>query len=113
MTRPRIPPGMPDGIVAVVKHECETCVSIVPVLVQLQGAGVPLTVYTQDDPAFPKGVSKVVDDTELRVSWDLDLVTVPTVLRVEGGAEVARTEGWHRPRWEELTGVAGLGADLP
>ncbi|HEY3702073.1 MAG TPA: thioredoxin [Acidimicrobiales bacterium] len=113
MIRPRIPPGVPDGIVAVVKHECETCVSITPVLAQLQRAAVSLTVYTQDDPAFPAEVPDVVDDTELRVSWALDLVTVPTVLRVEEGVEVARTEGWHRPRWEELTGVAGLGPGLP
>ena len=113
MTRRRLPPGVPDGIVAVVKHECETCVSIAPVLAQLQDAGVPLTVFTQDDPAFPKELPDVVDDTELRVSWALDLVTVPTVLRVEGGVELARTEGWHRPRWEELTGVGGLGPDLP
>jgi hypothetical protein len=26
---------------------------------------------------------------------------------------VARTEGWSRHRWEELTGVPGLGAELP
>jgi hypothetical protein len=106
-------PALPDGIVAVVKHECETCVSVTPVLAQLRSAGVKLTVYTQDDPGFPDDLPDVVDDTELRVSWALDLVTVPTVLRIEGGVEVARTEGWHRPRWEELTGVAGLGPGLP
>jgi hypothetical protein len=113
VTGRRLPPDVPDGIVAVVKHECETCVSIAPVLAQLQGAGVPLTVFTQDDPTFPRELPDVVDDTELRVSWALDLVTVPTVLRVEGGVEVARTQGWHRPSWEELTGVAGLGPSLP
>ena len=32
---------------------------------------------------------------------------------MEDGAEVARTVGWLRPSWEELTGVTGLGADLP
>ena len=32
---------------------------------------------------------------------------------IEGGREVDRVEGWLRPRWEELTGVAGLGPDLP
>jgi hypothetical protein len=110
---PPLGPVVPDGIVAVVKHECETCVSIVPVLAQLRRAGVELTVYTQDDPGFPDELPDVVDDTELRVSWALDLVTVPTLLRFEGGVEAARTEGWHRPRWEELTGIPGLGRELP
>ena len=39
--------------------------------------------------------------------------TVPTLLRVVDGAEVERTEGWLRERWEALTGVAGLGPGLP
>jgi hypothetical protein len=51
--------------------------------------------------------------TALAVSYRLDLVTVPTLLRVENGVEVDRREGWLREQWEELTGIAGLGADLP
>jgi hypothetical protein len=102
---------LPDGWVAVVKRDCPTCVLVAPVLQQLAAAG-DLTVYSQDDPAFPDGV-RVVDDRELEVSWRLQVHTVPTVLRVEGGREVERTEGWLRERWEALTGVDGLGAGLP
>ena len=102
---------LPDGWVAVVKRDCPTCVLVEPALRQLAGSG-PLTVYSQDDPAFPSGVT-VVDDSELEVSWRLQLTTVPTLLRVEDGVEVARTEGWLRERWEELTGVHGLAPDLP
>jgi hypothetical protein len=102
---------LPDGWVAIVKRECPTCELVVPVLQQLAAAG-PLTVYTQDDPSFPDGVP-VVDDTALEVSWRLQLTTVPTLIRVEGGEEHERTEGWLRERWEALTGVAGLGTDLP
>lgn len=102
---------LPDGWVAVVKRDCPTCVLVEPVLRQLAGAG-ELTVYSQDDPAFPDGVS-VVDDRELEASWRLQVQTVPTLLRVEDGTEVERTEGWLRERWEALTGVAGLGPDLP
>src|SRR5947209_1352784 len=91
MTGQRTPAAVPDGIVAVVKHECETCVSVTPVLAQLSSAGVKLTVYTQDDPGFPEELADVVDDTELGVSWGLNLVTVPTMLRIEGGVEVATT----------------------
>ena len=57
---------LPEGIVAFVKAECPTCVTVVPVLRQLAGAGVPLTVYSQDDPEFPPGVP-VTDYSDLRV----------------------------------------------
>ena len=100
-----------DGWVAVVKRDCPTCVLVVPVLQQLAAAG-PLTVVSQDDPGWPEGLT-VVDDRELATSWRLGIETVPTLLRVEDGAEVARTVGWLRDEWERLTGVADLGPDLP
>ena len=34
-------------------------------------------------------------------------------LRFEAGKEVARTHGWERAQWEKVTGIAGLGPDLP
>jgi hypothetical protein len=102
---------LPDGWVAVVKRDCPTCELVAPVLAQLSAAG-PLTVVSQDDPAFPSGVT-VVDDRELEVSWRLQVQTVPTLLRVADGAEVERAEGWLRERWEALTGVGGLGPGLP
>jgi hypothetical protein len=107
------PPGLPDGIVAVVKRDCPTCVLVGPVLAELESAGVELTVYTQDDPGFPATVHNRADDTELRVSYHHQIETVPTLMRVSGGVEQERIEGWSRPAWEAFTGVAGLGADLP
>ena len=95
----------------VLKRECPTCVLVEPVLHQLHAAG-SLTVVSQDDPAFPAGVT-VLDDRDLETSWRAQVETVPTLLRVEAGAEVARTVGWLRASWEELTGVPGLGPDLP
>jgi hypothetical protein len=102
---------LPDGWVAVVKRDCPTCVLVEPVLAQLAAAG-ELTVYSQDDPEFPAGVT-VVDDRELEVSWRLSVQTVPTLLRVADGVEVERAQGWLREQWEQLTGVTGLGPDLP
>jgi hypothetical protein len=107
-----VTPQLPDGLVAIVKRECPTCRVVAPVLADLADGDVPLTVYTQDDPTFPDAV-KVVDDTDLQVSFALDVETVPTLLRVEGGAIVARTEGWLRSEWEALTGRAPLGSGLP
>lgn len=104
-------PPLPDGIVVVVKHECETCQMIVPVLAQL-AASVELHVYTQDDPDFP-GEPAAIPDTDLSVSWFHDIETVPTVIRAEGGVEIERTVGWSRDAWESVTGVTELGSDLP
>jgi len=38
---------------------------------------------------------------------------VPTLIRFAGGREVGRTYGWDRGEWERLSGIAGLGPDLP
>ena len=103
---------LPEGIVAVVKADCPTCRLVAPVLGELRAAGLPVTVFTQDDPAFPAGLDPV-DDTALDVSLSLDLETVPTLVKVEGGVEVERLAGWSRPHWEKFTGVAPLGDGLP
>ncbi|MGY1679195.1 thioredoxin family protein [Geodermatophilus sp. SYSU D01176] len=94
---------LPDGLVAVVKRDCPTCVLVEPVL-----RGLGAAVWCQDDPAWFDH-----DDTELGFSYRLGIETVPTLLRVEGGAETARAVGWSREQWELLTGVAGLGEGLP
>ncbi|MGH9134871.1 MAG: thioredoxin family protein [Ilumatobacteraceae bacterium] len=104
-------PPLPDGLVIIVKRECETCRMVVPVLQQLAGTE-PVTVYTQDDAAFP-GDPAAIHDADLAVSWHHDIETVPTVIKVEGGVEVGRTIGWSREQWEALTGVGGLGDGLP
>jgi hypothetical protein len=105
--------GLPDGILAFVKRDCPTCTLAAPVLAELAARGAPLVVYTQDDPEFPPGVPKRVDDRELEWSWRLGIEAVPTLVRVEGGKETARAVGWVREEWEQLAGVAGLGAGLP
>src|SRR5260370_9238437 len=112
MPAPANKPSLPDGLVAVVKRDCPTCALIEPVLRQIKAAGRRLTVYTQDDPTFPSGVD-VVDDRELEVSWHHAVETVPTLMRVESGAEVERTIGWNRKDWEALSGVGDLGTRLP
>jgi hypothetical protein len=101
-----------DGLVAVVKRDCPTCVLAAPVLGMLaRERGV--TVYTQDDAAFPDTVPGRVDDTGLDISHQLQIEVVPTLIRFEAGREVGRTYGWDRREWERLSGVSGLGRDLP
>jgi hypothetical protein len=83
-------------LVAVVKQDCPTCALVAPVLDALHAH-----VISEDD------------DAGLGASYELRVETVPTLLRVEGGAEVDRVVGWARDRWEAVTGVSGLGAGLP
>jgi hypothetical protein len=101
-----------DGLVTVVKRDCPTCVMSAPVLGELARQG-RLAVYTQDDPSVPETVPGPIDDTALDISHRLKIEIVPTLIRFEGGREVGRTHGWDRGEWERLSGVAGLGRDLP
>ncbi len=104
-------PPLPEGIVAFVKRDCPTCELVAPALRELD-KHVALTVYTQDDPEFPDGLD-ALDDRSLEMSWHHAIEAVPTLIRVEGGAEQERTAGWIRSEWEALSGVAGLAPELP
>ena len=86
-----------------VKRECATCALIEPLLPLLHGVladGELLTIFTQDDPAFPSTVP-AIHDVDLAVSWHHSVETVPTLIRVRNGAEVERTHtnGTRILRW--------------
>ena len=99
-------PTLPDGLVVVVKEECETCRMVAPLLTTL-GA----SVVTQDTAAWP--IDSAHHDADLSLSWHHDIETVPTLIRVVDGVEVERTVGWSRAEWRRITGDDSLGADLP
>lgn len=103
---------LPDGLVAIVKQDCPTCVLVAPVLVDLAGRSSIITI-TQDDPTFPALADWVVHDSDLSMSWHNDIVTVPTLLKVENGTPTSRIEGWDREAWEAFTGMTELGPELP
>jgi len=73
----------------------------------------PFTVFSQDDPSFPEELDDVRDDTSLETSWRFHVDTVPTLIRLEQGREVARAVGWHRGEWERVARLEELGAELP
>ena len=104
---------LPDGLVAVVKRDCPTCELVAPVLQEIAASGATLSVYTQDDPAFPSGSFTRIDDTDLAMSWHHEIETVPTLMKVAGGAESGRIVGWSRAQWEDFTGLADLAPGLP
>ena len=103
---------MSARFVVVAKRGCPTCELVQPVLREIAAHGAGLTVYTQDDPAFPEGLAGV-DDRSLEHSWRLAVETVPTLIRFEGGSEAERTVGWDRAEWARVTGLGSLGSDLP
>ncbi len=105
-------PVLPDGLVIVVKQECETCRMVVPVLASLVAADEPVAVYVQDDPTFLGDLAHTMDGG-LALSWHHDIETVPTVIRVVDGVEIDRTVGWLRTEWQRVTGRDDIGADLP
>ena len=102
-----------DGIVAFVKRACPTCELIEPQLREVARAVPQFRIVSQDDPQFPSGVSGIVDDRELDYSWLNQIESTPTLIRFEKGREAERVVGWDRAGWQRLTGLKGLGADLP
>lgn len=102
-----------DGLVAFVKRACPTCTLIEPQMREVAGAVSGFHAVSQDDPGFPAGVSRVIDDRELDHSWLNDIEATPTLVRFENGREIERVVGWDREGWRRLTGLEALGKDLP
>jgi hypothetical protein len=102
-----------DGLVAFVKRACPTCTLIEPTMREAAAAVPGFHAVSQDDPAFPGGVSSVIDDRELDHSWLNGIEATPTLVKFENGREVDRVVGWDREGWRRLTGLEHLGKDLP
>jgi hypothetical protein len=102
-----------SDLILVVKHDCPTCVLVEPVIGELLAAGLPVEVWSQDDPAFPASAPQVNDDRQLEQSYHWQIETVPTLICREDGTESERTVGWDRAEWRRLTGVESLGEALP
>ena len=102
-----------SSLMVFAKRDCPTCELVVPVMRALAARDTAFTVCSQDDPGFPEQVVGVIDDRELGESFRHRVEIVPTLIRFEGGVEVARTEGWDAGEWRRITGIADLGYGLP
>ena len=99
--------------VAVVKEDCPTCVLAAPMLGAIRAAGLPLEVWTQDNPAFPEGLAPL-HDADLLKSHAMGIEIVPTLAAIDdSGHEQARVFGWNADDWQKITGLNGLGEGLP
>jgi hypothetical protein len=111
-------PAFPAAtFLAIVKQDCPTCVFAMPVLRQIEELIAPLggtlEVHVQDDVGFAAGFSHACDDTALATSYHYNIDTVPTLIRLKDGQEDARAVGWRRSEWQAITGISGLGEELP
>ena len=105
---------MAPELVALVKHDCPVCDSVLPAL---DAAGVRLV--SQSDPeqtaeqAERLGLSRVPElDEGLELSERLDPDAVPTVVLLDGTHEEGRVEGLDRERLRELAARVGAALDL-
>ena len=97
----------------VVKKDCPTCALIAPIIPQLaEQLDGGMSVYVQDDPAFPENFSGAIDDRELEFSWRNEIEIVPTLLRRGASGYDARIIGWDREEWREFTNIPALGEKL-
>lgn len=103
----------PDGLIAFVKRACPTCTLIESQMQELARKVPQFSVVSQDDPRFPAGVERVVDDRELEHSWRSEIEATPTLILFSGGREMERVVGWDREGWRRLTGIPDLGGNLP
>ncbi|MEE3290777.1 MAG: thioredoxin family protein [Pseudomonadota bacterium] len=102
-----------NKLTVVIKKDCPTCVLIEPVLGQLvEKYEGQISVYVQDDPTFPTSINSKLDDTSLEFSYRNNIEIVPTLISSNDDKEIARTEGWVKSEWQELTGIDSLGSEL-
>ena len=102
----------PDGLLLFAKRDCDTCVMARPAFLEIAATRANLHVYVQDDPAFYSDLAPT-DDTPLEQSFRFGIESVPTLIRIEGGREVARVVCWSREEWRAVTGLSRLGETLP
>ena len=105
-------------VIALVKHDCETCATLAPALEAAAIAGAPVRMVSQSNEAETRAFAERVGlatvpelDEGLALSERLDPEAVPAVVLLEGDEEQDRVEGLHRARLEAL--FAAAGATLP
>jgi len=102
-----------DALVAFVKRACPTCTLIEEAMARVAREANGFFVVSQDDPQFPAGVTRIIDDRALDLSWLNNIEATPTLIRFDGGRETERVEAWNREGWRRLTGITDLGEGLP
>jgi hypothetical protein len=105
-------------VIALVKHDCETCATLAPALEAAAADGAPVRMVSQSSAAETRAFAERVGlatvpevDKDLVLSERFDPDAVPAVVLLDGADERDRVEGLHRARLEALFEAAG--ATLP
>ena len=112
MPRNRTDLPISEGLLVVVKEDCETCHLVIPAIEQISADQRNLALVSQDQADFPPGFH-AIHDRDLDISWSLGTETTPTVYRIEQGKVADEQAGWLRSGWERVTGLQGLAPGLP
>ena len=112
---------MARELLALVKHDCETCQLVLPALDRARRAAASqgvLRLLSQSTRSETDGlaarlkVESLELDDGLACSERFDPEAVPTLILLEGDHELDRVEGFDRVRFEALAEQAGVALDL-
>jgi len=105
-------------LLALVKHDCDTCALVLPALDGAVRAGGALRILSQstrdetDGLSDRLGLAPIDLDEALACSERFDPEGVPALLLLEDDREIDRVEGFDRARYAELAAAAGIELDL-
>ncbi len=111
---------MPAELLVLVKHDCETCDTVLPALDAAAAAGAPIRILSQSDAAQTAAQAQRLGlhappglDADLELSARFDPDAVPAaILLGDDGSEHDRVEGLQRARLAAVAAAAGAALDL-
>ena len=107
----RVFSGKNQSLVCFIKEDCPTCREVMPLLNALKGhldgqlefhvLGQTLEGNAILQKEFSPSFS-IVDDSELKVSFETDIETVPTLIWADGTGSQQEVIGFDRAEWQRL-----------
>ena len=92
---------MNERILVFLKHDCPTCELILPLLADIQKNTSALKIIVQDNPNLFNDMD-VQEDSNLEISFQHEIETVPTVVKIENKSETSRLIGWDKQEWKKF-----------
>ena len=103
---------MNERILVFLKHDCPTCELILPLLADIQKNTSALKIIVQDNPNLFNDLD-VQEDSNLEISFQHEIETVPTVVKIENKSETSRLIGWDKQEWKKMFNFSEENYNLP
>ncbi len=103
---------MTEAILIFLKHDCPTCVLVGPLLSEIQHSNSNLRIITQNEASFFPELD-VEEDLDLKMSYEFNVETVPTVIKTENNQEKQRWVGWNKREWKNIFKITSIHETLP